>query len=434
MTTPPPPIDPSAGTATPQPLADVPQMGPSRRKRRKRRFLWLRRFIALAVLVGLLAGIAFGIGQVARMVLPQQALNLGGAAPGEPINVLVIGVDPTPLPPDELDKATRRLADTVHVLNLDYKNHRAYVLTIPRDTRATLGKNGDGALGDALALGGIPLVKDTVEELTGLTIHHYLWMDMDGARQVVKELGGMEEYLPAAAKWEDKATGLALDKPAGWQQLTPEQTLAYASHREPGGDLDRLQHQQKLMAQVQAKIHGTWAGLWFPGAARRAFAGLTSDMPKADFEALAAEWRKVDPQDLSFALLPGEVSPQGEWVMSPKRWEALQPRLAAVPGAKAIADLKPTIEVVYKDAADDKVMALAEALTKAGFQVVRTQTQDVPQDETVIVDRSRADERSAPALKALGQAVKGGRVVIDPDDATGYGARFTVKLGKGFFR
>jgi LCP family protein required for cell wall assembly len=434
MTTPPPPLDPSSGTATSGAPQDVPQMGPSRRKRRKRRFLWIRRLIALAVLLALLVGVGLGVGQLARLVMPQGALNLGGAAPGEPINILVIGVDPTPLPPDEMDKSTRRLADTVHVLSLDYTHHRAFVLTIPRDTRATLGKNGDGALGDGLALGGIPLVKDTVEELTGLTIHHYMWMDMDGAKEIAKDVGGMEEYLPAAMKFQDKATGLALDLPQGWQKLTPEQLLAYASHREPGGDLDRLQRQQKLIAQTQAKIHGTWAGLWYPGAVKAAQAVLTSDLPKADFEALAAEWRKVDPQNLSFALLPGDVSPQGEWIMSPKRWEALQPRLSALPTAKAVADLKPTVEILYKDPGDDKVMALADALTKQGFQVVRTQTQDVPQDESLIIDRSRADERSQPAVQALDTAVKGARVVIDPGDVTGYGVRYTVKLGKGFFR
>ncbi|MDB5098576.1 MAG: cell envelope-related transcriptional attenuator domain family protein [Cyanobacteria bacterium RYN_339] len=434
MTTPPPPLDPSPGTATADDRQDVPLMGPSRRKRRKRRFLWLRRSIALLVLAGLLAGVGLGVGQVARLAMPQAPLNLGGAAPGEPINVLVIGVDPTPLPPDDMDKSTRRLADTVHVLSLDYTHHRAYVLTIPRDTRATLGKNGDGALGDGLALGGIPLVKDTVEELTGLTIHHYVWMDMDGAKGVVKELGNTEEYLPTAMKFQDKATGLAMDMAPGWHQLSPEQLLAYASHREPGGDLDRLQRQQKLLLQAQAKLHGTWAALWAPGAIRHAQAVLTSDMPKADFEALGAEWRKVDPHDLIFALLPGEVSPQGEWIMSPQRWEALQPRLTAVPGNKPIADLKPTLEIIYKDPADDKVMALAEALTKQGFQVMRTQTQDVPQDETLVVDRSRADERSQPTLAALDTAVKGARVIVDPGDVTGYGARFTIKLGKGFFR
>lgn len=440
MQPPPEPTSPNAGTATAeQPL--MPQLGPSRRKR-KRRGLWLRRTVALLVLAGLLAGIGMGAGSLLRTLLPPAPLNLGGAAPGESLNILVVGVDPTPVPQDEADDTVRRLADTVLVLSLNYQQHRGFVLAIPRDTRATLGNNGDGALGDALALGHIPLLKDTVEQLTGLTIHHYIWLDMDGAKDLVKLAGGLDEYLTKPIKFSDAHTGLSLDLPAGPARLTPEQTLAYAYYREPGGDLDRLAREQKLISQWQARIRRPLAGLWFGSSVGKAMADITTDLPKADFEALADQWRQVDPRDLSYALMPGEVSAQGEWLMSPARWESLLPRLQAVPGTKAVVDAKPTVDITYspppddkvKNLADNRVMALADDLTKAGFQVLRTARQDVPGDETLIVDRTRADQRSQPVIQALDAAVKGGRVVVDPGDINGYGSQYTLKLGDNFFQ
>jgi LCP family protein required for cell wall assembly len=437
MSTPPPPFEPpfsTTGTATAAPER-VPEMGKSRRKRRRRRGVWLRRAAALAILAVLLAAGGVGAGTLLRMYVPHAPLNLGGAAPGEPINILVIGVDPTPVPVEDADKAVRRLADTIMVLSLNYQNKRAFVLSIPRDTRATLGQGGDGALGDALALGGIPLVKDTVEELTGLTIHHYIWVDLDGAKNIVKELGNTEEYLPKPLKFADAPTGLSLDLPAGWHDLTPQQTLAYEFHREPGQDLERIARQQMILGQWQQKIAAPLAAFWFPSAVKHALGEITTDIPKPDFESLAAEWRHVDPHSLTFALLPGEVSPKGEWLMSPARWEALLPRLQASPGTKPVVDVKPTLEIVYSDPAGDKVMTLADTLTKQGFQVLRTTAQaDLSVDETILVDRTRADERSAIALQTIDSAVKGARVVIDPGDTNGYGAQYTLKLGKGFFR
>lgn len=416
------------------PPEGLPELGPSRlRNRRKRRpGLFVRRMLALGVFVGLIAGAGLGASLMLNSLFPPAKLQPAGD-PSARLNVLVIGVDPKPLPVEDTDKASRRLADTLMLFSLDPKAMRGYVLSIPRETKATLGEAGEGVLGDALAVGGIPLVRDTVEELTGVEIQHHVALDIDAARAIVGQLGGTELFVGKPVKFADPHAELKIDLQPGWHALTPEQTLGYVYQRTED-ELDRLERQQMLVRTVHARLHESWNWLWLMQLGSKAVGVAETDLPKRDFEYLVGEWRQVRPLDLTFGLLPGDANRRGEWLMSPRRWEALLPRLQGAPTARPASELKPTVEVLYDDPADERVMLLATSLQNQGFQVIRTAHYPVDQDETVITDRLRADERSQAILQALDEAVGGARVEVSSDEGTGYAAKITVRLGKRFFK
>ncbi len=416
------------------PSEGLPELGPSRLKNRRKRRpgLVVRRLLALGVFLGLLAGAGVGASLAFNSLFPPAKLQV----PGDPTarqNVLVIGVDPKPLPVDDNDKASRRLADTLMLFSLDQTSMRGFVLSIPRETKATLGEAGEGVLGDALAVGGIPLVKSTVEELTGLTIQHHVALDLDAARAIVNQVGGTDIYVAKPLKFQDKDAGLSLSLEQGWHALSPEQTLAYVYQRTED-ELDRLERQQMLVRSWQARMHASWNLLWLMQVGTKAVGVVETDLPKRDFEVLVGEWRRVAPLDLTFGLLPGDANRRGEWLMSPRRWEALLPRLQSAPGNRPTAEIKPTVEVLYDDAADEKVMMLANTLQSQGFQVIRTAHYPVDQDETVVTDRLRADERSQAILAQIDQAVGGARIEVSSDSGAGYAAQITVRLGKRFFK
>ena len=416
------------------PTEGLPELGPSRLKNRRKRRpgLLARRLVALGVFVGLVAGAGLGASYALNSLFAPAKLAVAGE-PSARLNILVIGVDPKPLPVDDTDKASRRLADTLMLFSLDPKAMRGYVLSIPRETKATLGEAGDGVLGDALAVGGIPLVRDTVEELTGLTIQHYVAMDLDAARKIVGHVGGTEVYVAKPLKFQDKAANLGLDLQPGWHALSAEQTLAYAYQRTED-ELDRLERQQMLVRTWQARLHGSWNWLWLMQLGSKAVGVVETDLPKRDFEYLVGEWRRVAPLDLTFGLLPGDANRRGEWLISPRRWEALLPRLQSAPGSRPPAEIKPSVEILYDDPADEKVMMLANTLQNQGFQVIRTAHYPVDQDETVVTDRLRADERSQAILAVVDQAVGGARIEVSSDQGAGYAAQITVRLGKRFFK
>jgi hypothetical protein len=54
--------------------------------------------------------------------------------------------------------------------------------------------------------------------------------------------------------------------------------------------------------------------------------------------------------------------------------------------------------------------------------------------DTLVIDRARADLRSTAVLGALDHAVGDALVEIEPEEIAGYGAQYTLELGKRFFK
>lgn len=413
---------------------DFPGLGPTRLRARRRRKpnYPLRRMMALAILLGLVGGVGTGIWNVVRNASKGPVIA-PACDPADRVNVLVIGIDPKPFPVSGAPQESRRLADTLMLFSLDAKAARGYVLSIPRETKATLGNAGEGVLGDALAVGGLTLVRDTIEQLTGLTIRHHVALDLDASKRILKELGPCELHFNRPIKVDEESLGLKLNREAGWQLLQPDETLAFAFQRTED-EIDRLERQQMLVRMWQAKLHGTWNSLWLNRAFERAHDVLETDLNRRDFETIAVQWRQMAGRDLTFALLPGDANARGEWLLAPKRWDALLPRLQKAPSATAVPVLKPTVELLYDEGPEEKVILLAATLQEAGFQVIRHARAYQVSDETLIVDRLRSDERSVLVLEALLEAIGPARIEVTSDTMSPYGAQLTVRLGRRFFR
>lgn len=417
-------------TVTPE----FPELGPSRLRRRRRQpNLWVRRLVFVGALCAVTALVGTGVGWAAKGLLPPTVLGLAPTLPNQ-LNVLVVGIDPTPLPLKVGDKATRQVADSLHVISVDTKRDRGFVLSIPRQTFVILGEAGPGPISDALALGDVEMLRESVETVTGLTIHHHVAFEMDGLKRLFKEVGESEVYVSGPLKGEDAAAKLSLDLGEGFRTLMPEQALAYGWLRPENDELTRLERQHLLMHQWQERFQGGWSWTWAPGAISRSQALGATDMPKRDYDAVVGEIAKIDPERMSYAILPGSVSADGHWVPSQKRVDALLSRLLVAPENKSPRALKPTIEILYNDAGDEKVMDLAGKLTEQGFQVLRTARYNVAQRETRLIDRAKLEERSEPVVEAIDKAVGDMRVVMATDEINAYGVSYSLELGKDFFR
>lgn len=359
------------------------------------------------------------------------ARSLKDAGLGERLSVVVAGVDPTPVPTDDMAKETTYLADVVHLLHLDEAAGRAFVLTLPRDTRASLAGVGEGAIGDALAMGGPAMVGESLSALTGLEAHHHVVLDMEAARAAIQELGPQEVFLPKASEVKDAHAKLSVKLPSGWLKLGANELLAYAYQRQDGAELERLSRQQAILHRYQVKLQSVFTSMWLGRAADRTLAVLRTDLSKRAFSGAVRAWAKLPPSAIAYAVLPGTVDRQGRYLISPTRWEGLKSRLLATPGKRSILEAKPTVEIVHQGE-EAPAQALADRLSKLGFQVQRVVQGAVDPAETVVVDRSKADERSSVVLAALDAQTGGCRVVVDSDPA--YTATYTLRLGAAFFK
>ena len=145
-------------------------------------------------------------------------------------------------------------SDTILLVQVDAKNHRTVVLSIPRDLRVDIPGHGVGKINTAFNYGPNTMVR-TVEKLTGLAVNHYVEVNFLGFEGVVNALGGVPICVDKAMV--DTLAGLNLPHP-GCYNLHGQQALAFVRARHVQGDtipdFSRISRQQQFMRALITKV------------------------------------------------------------------------------------------------------------------------------------------------------------------------------------
>jgi LCP family protein required for cell wall assembly len=121
------------------------------------------------------------------------------------------------------------------------------MVSIPRDSYVPIPGYGRDKINGAFAMGGAPLLAQTVEQATGLRLDHYIEIGFSGFAVVVDALGGVT--ICPTAPISDPLAGV--DLPAGCQQLDGRSALGYVRTRAtPRADLDRMVNQRQFMSAL----------------------------------------------------------------------------------------------------------------------------------------------------------------------------------------
>jgi len=125
------------------------------------------------------------------------------------------------------------------------------LISIPRDSYVPIPGHGSNKINAALAIGGPTLLVQTVEQVTGLKIDHYMSIGFGGLANVVNTIGGVHICLPAAVK--DPYSGANLK--AGCQNLNGTQAIQFvrSRHAFATSDLQRIQDQRAFLAALLSK-------------------------------------------------------------------------------------------------------------------------------------------------------------------------------------
>lgn len=225
-------------------------------------------FVACLVLLGVVAGwllyLNAQLGSVARFPLTGDP---GGPprVPGTAMNILLVGADDPDDDPRRGPNIREELAsgtwtpgafrsDTTMVLHLDPDHKTAQVVSIPRDSWVPIPGHGKSKINAAFSWGGPSLLRQTVEQVTGLHIDHVVVIDFAGFVRMTEILGGVDVYVPQTVT--DTARDIVWRK--GVHHLEGENALYYVRQRYglPNGDFDRIQRQQNLLRAVMTKIAG----------------------------------------------------------------------------------------------------------------------------------------------------------------------------------
>jgi LCP family protein required for cell wall assembly len=169
----------------------------------------------LALLVGVIASVgtvqwiqlrSIGTDDTFDQVNPSQSPSIpAGPCTRQPCNFLVLGSDSrrglgAEYGTDESLGGTSR-ADTIMLVHTDPRSREAVVLSFPRDLWVRIPGSGYDRINAAFEGGprggGPRLMARTIADLTGLPVHHYVYLDLEGFRDVVETIGGVDLCVPA---------------------------------------------------------------------------------------------------------------------------------------------------------------------------------------------------------------------------------------------
>jgi LCP family protein required for cell wall assembly len=234
---------------------------PSRRRRRfgPKRILQI---VAAVVILAIVGAVGFYFYLNSKLVRVSALANYSGRpAAGAGTNWLLTGSDSrgglTRQQENQLalghDVAGAR-SDTIMVLHVSSNGTPNYLVSLPRDSYVPIPGHGYNKLNAAYSFGGPALLAQTVQDVTGLNISHYLGIGVGGLDGVVNDVGGVRMCIPGPMV--DPKAGLNLK--AGCQTLNGAQALGYVRTRAFAlGDLQRQQDQRLLLKALLSKVTST---------------------------------------------------------------------------------------------------------------------------------------------------------------------------------
>jgi len=248
------------------------------------RFLkWVAVAIAAWLLLSLLlflvsAQVEQGVSADAKNALSGGGSLLTGS------NVLVLGSDQRGGESIDKTKQGAPRADSIMVVHTAFGSVRK--LSIPRDAYAEIPGHNAQKINAAYALGGAPLMIDTVEQYlgNGLKINHIIEVDFKDFPKLIDALGGVTVHNKTkicAPPFDNFWKGFNL--PKGEQHLDGTKALGYSRVRKnpcaPGeNDLDRAARQQEVLNGIRHQLTSPTTFFRLPVVSRRAPKAIRSDM------------------------------------------------------------------------------------------------------------------------------------------------------------
>jgi LCP family protein required for cell wall assembly len=141
-------------------------------------------------------------------------------------------------------------SDTILILHVPSGGGQPLLISLPRDSWVPIPGYGENKINAAYSFGGPKLLAETVQNVTGLRIEHYMEVGFGGFVGVVDAVGGVRMCIQVPL--HDPASGLNINK--GCQTLSGAQALGYVRDRHSFAALQDLQREQDQRLFLKALL------------------------------------------------------------------------------------------------------------------------------------------------------------------------------------
>lgn len=174
----------------------------------------------------------------------QKPVEIGNT---EPFSVLLLGVDT-----GDLGRTEQGRSDTMMVVTVNPNTEQTSILSIPRDTYTEIvGRGTMDKINHAYAFGGVSMSINSVQNLLDIPIDYYVEVNMQGVKDIVDTLGGVQVIPPLSFDYEGytftEGQSVTLDG---------DTALAYSRMRydDPNGDYGRQGRQRQIIVAAMNKV------------------------------------------------------------------------------------------------------------------------------------------------------------------------------------
>lgn len=212
-------------------------------------------------------------------------------------NVLLIGVDQF------------NLADAIAIAFFNPREETIGVLSIPRDSRVQIPGRRWDKVNHAFSFGGANLLRETLVNLTGVTINYTVVISFNNFIRAIDLVGGIDMYVERALRYTDRSQSLFINIPRGQQRLDGRRSLDFVRFRsDPMGDLGRIQRQQRFMTALVAQIATPSMVPRIPSLVGEILSAVNTDLSPIQAGRLATYATRLRPGGLQFGMAPGRAT------------------------------------------------------------------------------------------------------------------------------
>lgn len=320
-------------------------------------------------------------------------------ASGEPINILLLGLDYRPTEED-----TR--ADTQIIVHIDPTAKTATLLSIPRDLYVTIPGFGPGRINQSYQLGdrawrldpeslpggGSTLAMSTISATFGIPIDYYAQVNFQGFEQVVDALGGLKidvpvplvdnEYPLSSTSYGTSGTpgtytssygATRIYIPAGLQHMNGKTALQYARSRHADSDLGRNQRQQQVLLALKQQGMNFNILPKLGELANKLSDAVETDIPLGQLPALAGLAQDIGSGSITTCAIDATMVEQtildsGADVLMPI-WERIRPRVKQCFSDPRLVNENARLSVQNGTTTSGTARIVSELLAEKGLNV-----------------------------------------------------------------
>lgn len=327
----------------------------------------------------------------------------------QPTNILVMGIDKVS-DAEGMDQFTGR-SDTMLLVRLEPDTQILKILSIPRDSRVRFPNGTYTKINGANAIGGVPLVKEIIEDnLEGVTVDHYIRITSSAFQKLVDVVGGVEVYVPVDMQYVDRTQGLDIDLKQGKQVLNGEEAEQFARFRHDNlGDIGRMQRQQILLKALGDKMRSPQMIFKIPQIMRLLKEEIDTDLSQSQIMTLVGFALGLEKQDIRMLILPGRPSYPREyqlsyWLISEEEKASVIEEYLQTESSTSLNSKSPNhIRIAIKNATPNRQLddKLAQMLAEKGYSnVYISEKSTIPTTTTQIIVQ-KGDSESAKEIQRV---------------------------------